>query len=36
MSRPGHDENELCKGFTVSERVAIARAIEEEIGNRQG
>lgn len=31
-----HDENELRKGFTTSERVAIAKAIEVEIGNRQG
>jgi hypothetical protein len=29
-------ENELRKDFTPTERVAIARAIEEEIGNRQG
>lgn len=31
-----HDENELCKGFTLSERAAIGMAIEEEIGNRRG
>ena len=31
-----HDENELRKGFTASERVAIAEAIKAEIGNRQG
>lgn len=31
-----HDENECRKGFTTSERVAIARAIEDEIGRRQG
>lgn len=29
-------ENELRKDFTPTERVAIAKAIEEEIGNRQG
>lgn len=31
-----HDENELRKGFTPSERVAIAEAVKAEIGNRQG
>ena len=31
-----HDENELRKGFTASERVAIADALKAEIGNRQG
>ena len=31
-----HDENELRKSFTPSERVAIAEAIKAEIGNRQG
>lgn len=31
-----HDENELCKSFTPSERVAIARAIEDEIGRQRG
>lgn len=31
-----HDENELRKAFTPSERVAIAAAIKAEIGNRQG
>lgn len=31
-----HDENELGKGFTPSERVAIAAAITAQIGNRQG
>ncbi len=31
-----HDENEHHKPFTPSERVAIARAIEERIGSRQG
>ncbi len=31
-----HDENETQKSFTPSERVAIARAIEERIGKRQG
>lgn len=30
------DENEVRKDFTTSERVAIAQAIEEEIGRRQG
>ncbi len=30
------DENELRKDFTVSERVAIGKAIEEKIGSRQG
>ncbi len=29
-------ENEIRKDFTPSERVAIGKAIEEEIGNRQG
>ena len=29
-------ENEVRKDFTVSERVAIARAVEESLGNRQG
>lgn len=29
-------ENEVRKDFTVSERLAIARAVEREIGNRQG
>jgi hypothetical protein len=29
-------ENEIRKDFTPSERVAIARAIEEQIGNRRG
>jgi ParB family transcriptional regulator, chromosome partitioning protein len=36
LLRAEHDANELAKAFTVSERVAIATAIEEEIGNRQG
>ncbi len=31
-----HDENEFSKSFTTSERVAIGRALEAEIGNRQG
>lgn len=31
-----HDENEVRKDFTPSERVAIAEAIHAEIGNRQG
>ena len=31
-----HAENEIRKDFTISERVAIARAMEAEIGNRQG
>ena len=31
-----HAENEIRKDFTASERVAIAQAIEAEIGNRQG
>lgn len=31
-----HDENELRKDFTPSERVAIARAVEHQLGNRQG
>ena len=29
-------ENELRKDFTTSERVAIAKAVEEEIGDRRG
>jgi ParB family chromosome partitioning protein len=29
-------ENEVRKDFTPSERVAIARAIERQIGNRRG
>jgi ParB-like chromosome segregation protein Spo0J len=29
-------ENEMRKDFTASERVAIAKAVREEIGNRQG
>src|SRR5262249_24556058 len=31
-----HDENEVRKDFTVSERVAITEAIREKIGNRRG
>jgi len=31
-----HAENEMRKAFTVSERESIGRAIEAEIGNRQG
>jgi ParB family transcriptional regulator, chromosome partitioning protein len=31
-----HDENEIRKAFTVSERVAIGEALEAEVGNRQG
>jgi ParB-like chromosome segregation protein Spo0J len=31
-----HDENEIRKSFTQSERVAIAQAIKEKLGNRQG
>ena len=31
-----HAENEIRKDFTASERVAIAKAVDEEIGNRQG
>ncbi|KAB2792575.1 hypothetical protein F9K96_05385 [Brucella anthropi] len=31
-----HDENELRKDFTPSERVAIAQAVEAQLGNRQG
>lgn len=31
-----HDENEIRKAFTVSERVAIGRAREESLGNRVG
>jgi len=30
------DENEVRKGFTISERVAIGKALELEIGNRKG
>jgi ParB-like chromosome segregation protein Spo0J len=30
------DENEIRKSFTESERVAIAQAIKEKLGNRQG
>jgi len=29
-------ENAMCTDFTVSERVAIGKAIEEYLGNRQG
>ena len=29
-------ENEIRKAFRITERVAIARAVEQEIGNRQG
>ena len=32
----GYAKNEIRKDFTPSERVAIARAIEHEVGNRQG
>ncbi len=31
-----HDENEIRKDFTPSERVAIGKAIERQIGKRQG
>lgn len=31
-----HAENEIRKDFTASERFAIAKAVEEEIGNRRG
>ena len=31
-----HAENELRKDFTVSERVAIGRAVEESLGERRG
>lgn len=31
-----HDENELHKEFTISERVAIGRSMEARIGDRQG
>ena len=31
-----HDENEMRKSFTVSERVAIAQAVAEKLGPRQG
>ena len=31
-----HDENEIRKDFTPSERVSIAKAIERQIGKRQG
>ncbi|MBF0455919.1 MAG: hypothetical protein HQL72_14025 [Magnetococcales bacterium] len=31
-----HDENEIRKGFTVSERVAIGNAIKEKFGRNQG
>ena len=31
-----HDENELRKDFTNSERVAIGKAIEEQLGERRG
>ncbi len=31
-----HDENEFSKSFTTSERVAIGKALEAEIGKRQG
>lgn len=31
-----HDENEIRKGFTASERAAIAKAVETEMGDRQG
>jgi hypothetical protein len=34
--RAEHDENELRKDFTVSERVAIGQEIERRLGNRQG
>jgi len=36
MVRAENDENECRKQFTLLERVAIAKAIEERIGNRQG
>src|SRR5262245_29963830 len=31
-----HDENEVRKDFTPSERVAIAEAVQREVGTRQG
>lgn len=31
-----HDENEMRKAFTVTERVAIAEAVAERLGKRQG
>ena len=31
-----HDENEMRKAFTVSERVAIADAVAERLGQRHG
>ena len=31
-----HDENEMRKAFTVSERVAIAQAVAENLKGRQG
>ncbi len=34
--RGERDENEIRKDFTPSERVAIAKAVEREIGNRRG
>ncbi len=34
--KPRVASGELRKDFTPTERVAIAKAIEEEIGNRQG
>lgn len=34
--RGEHDENEVRKDFTPSERVAIAKALEAEIGERRG
>ena len=37
VSSQGEDhENEIRKDFTISERVAVADAVQEEIGNRQG
>jgi hypothetical protein len=34
--RGEHDENELRKDFTASEKVAIAKALQQEIGERRG
>lgn len=35
-ARAEHAENEVRKDFTVSERVEIGKAVEEELGKRQG
>ena len=31
-----HENELLCKAFTISERVAIGQALEKRLGNRQG